>query len=270
MNTNLVSKNQLIQDLNDAQLGFINSASQTMEYAFKIGEILSKLKEITPHGQFENVIKNDTRVAFGVKQAQRLMRIAAHRAFILEKAKGEALSLREMDKLISSTKQVQKPAMNAEVIDDGIPVNPENRLSILGKAGQEEILEGEFTEIPTIAPEPPETASFIDQTQPEPKEAPEQPEEPSDSDVWRDMVYELQSQVDALTADNERMRIVLEDDNHIVAAMKEVKRLTDQNRVLSERINGLMAEKNEAIKSVRYWKKKAEQLEKQIEEISHE
>jgi hypothetical protein len=270
MNTNLVSKNQLIQDLNDAQLGFINSASQTMEYAFKIGEILSKLKEITPHGQFEKVIKNDTRVAFGVKQAQRLMRIAAHRAFILEKAKGEALSLREMDKLISSTKQVQKPAMNAEVIDDGIPVNPENRLSILGKAGPEEIIEGEFTQIPVRAPEPTEPASSIKQAQPESHPEPEQPKELSVVEALQDMVDELLSQIDVLTAEHEQMRIVLEDDNHIVAAMKEVKRLTDQNRVLSERINGLMAEKNEAIKSVRYWKKKAEQLEKQIEEISHE
>ena len=57
---------------------------------------------------------------------------------------------------------------------------------------------------------------------------------------------------------------VFEADDRLAAAMAEVARLTEQNRVLQTRINGLINEKDAAVKSAKAFKRKLEALEKRV------
>jgi len=73
--------------------------------------------------------------------------------------------------------------------------------------------------------------------------------------------------VDAQTssADHKAPLQVAEPDDSISAS---VEKLTELNRVLNERINELMAEKEEALKNVDYWKDKFLKLEAELNQIT--
>jgi len=58
------------------------------------------------------------------------------------------------------------------------------------------------------------------------------------------------------------LRKVVEADDKLAAALAEVKRLTALNRVMEERINGLMNEKNAALAAAKSWQRKAEKAER--------
>lgn len=64
----------------------------------------------------------------------------------------------------------------------------------------------------------------------------------------RDRIAEMSANAAELLADNESMAKVFEADDRLAAATAEVKRLNAEARVLRERINGLMNEKNQAIR----------------------
>jgi hypothetical protein len=59
-------------------------------------------------------------------------------------------------------------------------------------------------------------------------------------------------------------RLVLEADDQLAAAVAEVKRLTALVRVLEERNNGLMNEKNAALQAAKSWQRKCEKAEKAL------
>lgn len=63
-------------------------------------------------------------------------------------------------------------------------------------------------------------------------------------------------------ADNESMARVFEADDKVKAALAEAKRYRELNRILEERIAGLMNEKNAAIRSAKSWQRKAEAAER--------
>jgi hypothetical protein len=274
MNNQIVNRKKLITEISRA-VSVVERAKRNYVYSvISLGEKLLEARESVGFGQWESFLNDNSELSFGRIQASKYMHIARHKNLVVALFSDGDMrpSVNQITKAISAAKipDSGNQSLSDERDDAVIEQTTESDHPFPGKGGSEEIIEGEFVEIPAIAPEPPETASSIDQVQPESKAVPEHPEELSDMEVLRDMVDELQSQVDALTAENERMRIVFEDDDHIAAATKEINRMNEHNRVLSERINGLLTEKNEAIKSVRYWKRKAEQLEKQIQEMSNE
>jgi hypothetical protein len=96
---------------------------------------------------------------------------------------------------------------------------------------------------PAKAPAPPPAAT------PAPTPAPES-FGPSD-----DELAEAQREQEAEFA---AFRLVLEADDQLAAAVAEVKRLTALVRVLEERNNGLMNEKNAALQAAKSWQRKAE------------
>lgn len=57
---------------------------------------------------------------------------------------------------------------------------------------------------------------------------------------------------------------ILTADDKTAQAWAEVKRLKEENRVLRERVNGLMSEKNEMTKEAKRWMKKFQALEKRV------
>lgn len=65
-----------------------------------------------------------------------------------------------------------------------------------------------------------------------------------------------------LIEENNGLVAVFESDDKLTTALAEVKKLRETNRILEERIRGLMNEKNEAIRAAKSWQRKFEQAVK--------
>jgi hypothetical protein len=95
--------------------------------------------------------------------------------------------------------------------------------------------------------------------EPEPKR---QLVEAGEVQLLRDQIDELTANLREATEDNESMARVFEADDKVKAAMAEAKRYRELNRILEERIAGLMNEKNAAIRAAKSWQRKAEAAER--------
>ena len=99
---------------------------------------------------------------------------------------------------------------------------------------------------------------------PEPVPVIEQESEENHEAQLNSIIDEQQTAIKTLEADNKAMLKVFESDDRLFASLEEVKNLTEQNRVLNERINELMDEKKEAIKAANYWKDQFLTLEEEL------
>ncbi|MNV64653.1 hypothetical protein D3C71_1573060 [compost metagenome] len=88
--------------------------------------------------------------------------------------------------------------------------------------------------------------------------------EPPDSDPagCDDAHAEMLADYERLNADNQMMARVFEADDQLAAAMAEIARLKEENRVLLTRVNGLINEKDAAVKAAKAYKRKVDALEK--------
>ncbi|WP_238911913.1 hypothetical protein [Achromobacter xylosoxidans] len=84
----------------------------------------------------------------------------------------------------------------------------------------------------------------------------------ADSAGGDDAQAEMLADYERLSADNQMMARVFEADDRLAAAMAEVARLTEENRVLTTRVNGLIGEKDAAVKMAKTYKRKLDALEK--------
>lgn len=78
----------------------------------------------------------------------------------------------------------------------------------------------------------------------------------------RDELSEARSILASETADNLAIGKIIEADDKLAEAAKEIRRLTSLVASLEDRIRGLMNEKNEAIRDANSWRRKAERLMK--------
>jgi len=97
-----------------------------------------------------------------------------------------------------------------------------------------------------------EQAAAIDKPLPKKHEEPE----PEQVDVE-------QSEIDEMQADLESYYKILESDDALKTLADENKQLKAENRVLRSRINGLMAEKDEAIKTAKKYQRLSDRLKKE-------
>jgi hypothetical protein len=97
-----------------------------------------------------------------------------------------------------------------------------------------------------------------------PKPEPVPTVDPEAGDSQSGIIDQQQSAIQALEADNKVMLKVFESDDRISASIEQVKRLTELNRDLNERINGLMTDKEDAINTANYWKDRFLTLEAEL------
>lgn len=81
-----------------------------------------------------------------------------------------------------------------------------------------------------------------------------------DEDDYNNLLRTL----DETVTENEVMSKVLDEDDKLVAAMAEIKRLNALVSVLEDRVRSLQNTKNEAIRTAKYWKNKCERTEKSM------
>lgn len=89
------------------------------------------------------------------------------------------------------------------------------------------------------------------------KPMPKKEEEPEPEEVDID-----QSEIDSMQADLKLFYKLQAEDDLLKAAVEENKRLTEENKSLRLRINGLMAEKDAAIKQAKSYQRQVKKLEK--------
>ncbi|GEM_PF-1111471 len=87
-------------------------------------------------------------------------------------------------------------------------------------------------------------------------------DQPPGHESHEDAERELLADHERLLADNQMMGRVFESDDRLAAAMREIARLTEENRVLLTRVNGLINEKDAAVKAAKACKRKLDALEK--------
>jgi hypothetical protein len=123
------------------------------------------------------------------------------------------------------------------------------------------------TPIPAPAPSP-VTIAKLDPAPPaelDPAPTPKLSPAPADGVDWKakhDELLERFKQVaadlESTIADNNKMGLVFDADDHLKAAMERIKQLEAENETLRTRMAGLMNEKNQAIDAAKRWKRKAE------------
>ena len=81
-----------------------------------------------------------------------------------------------------------------------------------------------------------------------------------------EQVSVAQKTADELIEDNNSMGRVFDANDQVAASVNEALRYREENRILRERINGLLTEKNEYIKLAKSWQRKCVALEKRLAE----
>ncbi|MGZ5013062.1 MAG: hypothetical protein ACXV7E_03465, partial [Methylobacter sp.] len=104
-------------------------------------------------------------------------------------------------------------------------------------------------------------------TPPKPVPVIEREHEESREEQLSGTTDEQHSTVTAFDADNEAMLKLFESDS---ASIDEVKKLTELNRLLNERINELVDERDEAINSAKHWKEQFLRLEAELKELQND
>ena len=120
--------------------------------------------------------------------------------------------------------------------------------------------------VTTAAPEAPVDAGLQNEDfLPVPQKPVEKPEAPAVAQAPVDDAQdEIMRDYERLLADNQRLTAIVESTDAGKAALAEVKRLTEVVRVLTERNNGLMYEKNRAMDEAKRWMRKFQKAEKEL------
>jgi hypothetical protein len=81
----------------------------------------------------------------------------------------------------------------------------------------------------------------------------------AENETLREKLTEVSRLLEETQAENDSLVRMFEADDKVMAALAEARRYREQNRILEERVRGLMNEKGEAIRAAKSWKRKAEQ-----------
>jgi Protein of unknown function (DUF3102) len=242
--TSLSQQAAKINELN-RQLG--DSMGQSLSIAAQIRQELNVVKLQLPHGDFRAWLESNCAVE--KSQANTFMRLAAgfpelsnvHRA-------GHLPSIREMLALLTAAPDKKAEIVNRLQSGEKIPPAEIAAIGRSAKAAKPPpvIVDGEFTE----------------ERRPTRTETPLQP--PCDDKIIRlqEYIHELETVNSQIQADIDSMGKVFDSDDRLATAVKEASECRRIIAGLELRIHGMQAEKNEAIKSVRYWKARAEKSEK--------
>lgn len=264
------SEKQLKADVKKFGLSSISKAKGAIEDSILCGLALLKLKEITPHGQWESTFKSAIDGVFGMRHGQKLMQIADKKDLLLIAPKDAVLTINDAIEFVSKAtpEQLEKAEKLKLELEEKARIAEEEKqrkaaeleakrqeVEILKhvEVKQHEIIEGEFTEV----------KSQSGGTNPCHEEEPAKPDiDENPADYMQSIIDELNEQLQEVLADNESMAKVFDANDQLAEALTELKKAKETIRVLEDRLRGLQNERNAAIKSAKYWKSLAEKNEK--------
>jgi len=186
-------------------------------------------------------------------QGQAAAIVSASQSWVNAQAESQLRSTAQLDTTIARAKQSGVGQRTQQLADKLVKEAPAELVKevIDGKKSLNRAIK-EITPPKPVVPKP------------EPAPVVEQESEESHEAQLNSIIDEQQGAIKALKADNKAMLKVFESDDRLFASLEEVKQLTEQNKILTELINALMNEKNEAIKAANYWKDQFMTLEEEI------
>lgn len=229
-----------------------------------LGEKLSKAKEKVPHGGWEKWVNLKFNLRFGSAQATKYMKVAAQKELVLAivNRSDEPIYLDNLTSRI--TKATEEEKAEAERLKQELVEQEEAKR----RAEEEKKKQKEIERASKIA----EEARKLEVTT-KPAENPEIESVETDDETSRlkkeieelkEAYQEQTSEFEEALSDNVSMAKVFDSNDQLKAALDEASKLREQNRLLNERMNGLVREKSEAIRQVKYWKNEFLKLEKLI------
>jgi hypothetical protein len=244
------------------------AAELAMGHALEAGALLAKAKQLLPHGQWETWLGCNCNVA--ARTARAYMQLAKRFSAMSgeERQRVAVLPVREAIRAI--TTKPEAPARPSSALLAVAPRDERERaLVALDRAGR--ALRATRRNLDRFSSLSPKDIDAFGKKIGNAKQALQrlspgcltestllpqpEPEGPSDEEIRE----AEQSAAEDLAA---AQALLAADDPHAYLAA-ENKRLTHLTRHLQERINGLMGEKDAAVRSAKYWQRKAEQAEKQ-------
>ena len=224
----------------------MESAKKGYVYSvIELGEKLNSAKEIVPFGHWEKWLNDSSELSFGRIQASKFMQIASNKTLVLEFFNDEN-SINSLTKAISDATPEQWEKVEQIKKEEELAELAKLAVVELPKAKKDDVIDGVFVEVKKPAP--------VVEIEPEFDEIEE----------LRDLLDEQHSANKALQDDNDSMLKTFESNEPLTIALEELKKSNAMNRILNERINGLMNEKNEAIRNAKMWKGQFERLEKKL------
>ena len=124
------------------------------------------------------------------------------------------------------------------------------------------IIDGEFSEVKPVTANEPEKIN-IEPVAPKPE--PEKTAQELAIDEFEELLDEQISMNKALEADNASLVKIFESDDKLAVAVEELKKANALIIILEGRINGMMNEKNAAIRHAKMYKNRLEKLEKSLQ-----
>lgn len=216
--------------INDAHRAAYGYAHQAIEHARNAGEHLIKAKAAMNHGEWLPWLAANVEV--GERQARRYMAVADNWSAISAKTdfKSDLTLSSALDALAKHKVDLpEKPAPKYES-DSYLPVKSDPQ------------------------PEPQKPAKPV---------APVEVEKlQTQLEKAHERLAEMSTQQQEMHEELTFLQKVEDAGDKLAEALAEVKRLQAEVRILKERINGLMNEKNEAIRAAKMWQRRCEKAEK--------
>ena len=224
----------------------MESAKKGYVYSvIELGEKLNSAKELVPFGHWEKWLNDSSELSFGRIQASKFMQIASNKTLVLEFFNDEN-SINSLTKAISDATPEQWEKVEQIKKEEELAELAKLAVVELPKAKKDDVIDGVFVEVKKPVP--------VVEIEPEFDEIEE----------LRDLLDEQHSANKALQDDNDSLLKTFESNEPLTIALEELKKSNAMNRILNERINGLMNEKNEAIRNAKMWKGQFERLEKKL------
>jgi hypothetical protein len=236
-----------ISKMESAKKGYVNSV-------IELGETLIQAKIKAGHGNWNLFLNRNSELRFGsTEQARKIMLIAENKAIVLEffnnenSINGLTNAINEATpEQIAQVEQIKKEEADRIALAETNKALAEAKAAIDNAKKQDDVIDGVFEEVKQSAP--------VVEILPE--------DEFDEIEELRDLLDEQHSANKALQDDNDSLVKIHEANEPLAVAMEELKKSNALNRILNERINGLMNEKNEAIRNAKMWKGQFERLEK--------
>lgn len=276
MNKELIpNEKQLAARIEKAESRVDRSLKTFIDDCIFLGEEIIEVRKNIPHGQWEKFLNRNSHFRFATsRQASKFIRIAENKTFAkmfligetsidgLNKGIADATPEQiEQAKAIEAEQEAKRQQAEAE--KNRKAAEMEAKKAEQTKPKEPEIIEGEFKEIKPkqeAAKQEPVKDGFV-QVQADVLEQME------------DRYLETMSVNDSLTKEIESICKVFESNDQLTEAAKEIKRLTDINTALENRLNGHLNsyqnERRELINTLNHWKRRAEKAEKKLAELSH-
>lgn len=227
---NLVSLQDYAAIINDAHRSAFKCAQAAIEHARVAGEHLIKAKAALKHGEWLPWLAENCEV--GERQARKYMQVAENwQAISAKSALGADLTINGALDALAKVREESKPAPAKSAPTTDLPK------SALG------------ADLPNPAPTRDMPA--------EPDEVAKLREQLADRE---ERLAEMSTQQQEMHEELTFLQKVEDAGDQLATALAEVKRQQAEIRILKERINGLMNEKNEAVRAAKMWKAKYDKV----------